>query len=77
MKGPYLPAVSPAIETRRKTHAATTFSCVIIVYVQVFFWFESCLGNVLFDTILCVIMQGILYLHLKDYSEVVPDMYFP
>ena len=40
----------------------TTFSCIIIVYVQVF-WFESCLGNTLFDTILCVIMQGILYLH--------------
>jgi len=32
----------------------------------VFFWFESCLGNTLFDTILCVIMQGILYLHPKD-----------
>ena len=67
----------PAIETRRKTHTATTFSCIIIVYVRVLFWFESCLGNTLFDTILCVIMQGFLYLCPKDYSEGVPDMYFP
>ena len=50
MEGPYLPSVSPAIETRRKTHTATTFSCIIIVYVQVFFWFESCLANALFET---------------------------
>ena len=28
--------------------------------------FESCLGNTLCDTILCVIMQGILYFHTKD-----------
>ena len=69
VKGPYLPSVSPAIEKRRKTHTATTFSCIIIVYVRVLFWFESCLGNTLFDTI----MQGILYLCPKDYSEVMPD----
>jgi len=62
VKGPYLPSVSPAVETRRKTHTATTFSCIAVVYVRVF-WFESCLGNTLFDTILCVIMQGIIYLH--------------
>jgi len=63
MKDPYLTSVSPAIETRRNPH------CIIILYVKMF-WIESCLGNILFDTFLCVIMQGIIYLHLKDYSEV-------
>ena len=38
--------------------------CIIILHVKMF-WIESCLGNVLFDTILCVTMQGILYLRLK------------
>jgi len=66
-EGPYLPSVSPAIETRRKTHTATTFSCIIIVY-------ECSSGlKVVLETLClilsCVIMQGILYLHPRDFDS--------
>ena len=49
--------------------------CIVILYLKMF-WIESCLGSVLFDTILCVIMQGIIYLCLKDYSEVGQTRFF-